>query len=595
MLLLLIGEAYPSAETPKINSPYGPTISEISVQVTNKFDPASIPKNITAPYNHPFSFTGDEMDSVLRSLSYSARSNADGALKEAQPVFSNDVISGLSGKLRDAFSKAGKNDLIFFQVWKKKYKTTGLAFIAGEKIYWKFGFINGLPFESLAPATASIEEGPAPLTNWRLVPGDGQSSSGSPRSLAVHLDYFKIGRPASDGVFAGNIESPQNLGEGKAQAVSSYKPVSQGVMWRKGGMDVMYFKKQETGKTSSEYGYKVVSEGLMWRGKPTAPGEELKAAQAGLTEEPVKKPVELLISAKAEGITPGRLEFGQGFDGAVSAEDGVKSGNALLNEYYALKKLRANNGISNEEYRKKRKELILRQGTPAPSEETKLAGYAKDKTPDEFHVEFKGEYEKDIPDRFEGFNRAMYGLNDFIYERALEPVANVYKGVTDDDLRMMVKNFFYNLTMPVQLISSLLQLEGKKAGRSLSRFFINTTLTGGLVDVAKTEFHIDRVDANFDQVLEKLGMDTGPYVVWPLSGPATARSTVGMVVDKALSPFWLFGFGLEPVTLGAGGGEKINDTALSLGFKEEIDDMAVDPYLSVRDLYLQHNQGKAAD
>lgn len=562
LLLLSKGEAYPSAETPKINSPSGPTISEISVQVTNKFDPASIPKNIAAPYNHPFSFTGDEMDSVLRSVSYSVRYNAGGVLKEPQPVFQReDIISALSQKLRDAFSKAGKNDLIFFQVWRKKSKTTGLAFIADEKICWKFGFINGLPFESLDSAAESRGEGAAPFANWRLVPIDGQSSLGSPRSLAVSLDYFKIGRPSSDGVFAGNAVSPQNLGERKSQTSASYKPINQGVMWRKGGMDVMYFQKQEAGNTSSDY---------------------------------VRKPAELLISAKAEGITPGRLDFGQGYE-AVSAEDGVKSGNALLDEYYALKKLRANNDISNEEYRKKRKELILRQGTPAPSEETKLADYAKDKTLDEFHVEFKGEYEKDIPDRFEGFNRAMYGLNDFIYERALEPMANVYKDVTDDDLRMMVKNFFYNLTMPVQLVSSLLQLEGKKAGRSIARFFINTPLTGGLVDVAKTEFHIDRVDANFDQVLKKWGMGTGPYVVWPLSGPATARSTVGMVVDKALSPFWLFGFGLEPATLGAGGGEKINDTALSLGFKEEIDDMAVDPYLSVRDLYLQHNQGKAAD
>jgi len=39
-------------------------------------------------------------------------------------------------------------------------------------------------------------------------------------------------------------------------------------------------------------------------------------------------------------------------------------------------------------------------------------------------------------------------------------------------------------------------------------------------------------------------------------------------------------------------GKKINETAINLGVKDEIDDMSVDPYLGMRDLYLQYRKGK---
>jgi phospholipid-binding lipoprotein MlaA len=619
MLLLLFskGNAHSFTVDTRTNLTTDSTVPEIRVQVTDKFDPKSLPKNLSAPCEHPFFFTENEMDFVLRSVYYAERSHERGVFTEPQSVFPREVLgSGLPEKLREAFLQAKKNELIFFQVWGKKYKTTGVVFIAGERIYWKFGLINGLPFES-SISSNGLEKDPAPPLNWQLVSGDGQNVYASPRSLVVDLDYFKIGRPGSSRS-GDNVAMAQNPGNGGAQIEPGSRHVSEGLRWQKSykasssdsaaaktkgpdslevshpSVDVVYFKKQEMDNTHSDYGFRMVSEGLLWRKKPLAPQEELKMAQSHIrVEEPSKKPEEMLL-AKVEAVIPMSSKSGQGVE-TDSGEAAMKPGNALLAEYYAIRKLRKEEAITDAEYRTRRRELILRKGA-ASAEETKFASYVKEKdtSRDEFHAEFKGVYKEDVPDRFEGFNRAMYGLNDFIYEKALEPVATVYTDVTDDDLRGIVKNFFRNLGAPVRLVSTLLQGEGGKAGRVLASFFINTALTGGLVDVAATEFHIDRVDANFDQVLKKWGMGTGSYFVWPISGPATARSTIGMLVDKMLNPFWFVGYGAQPSTIGSGG-EKINDTALNLGFKKDIDDMAIDPYLSVRDFYLQKTQGKTEE
>jgi len=102
------------------------------------------------------------------------------------------------------------------------------------------------------------------------------------------------------------------------------------------------------------------------------------------------------------------------------------------------------------------------------------------------------------------------------------------------------------------------------------------------------------VDENFDQALGRHGVGTGPYVVWPVAGPSTVRGTFGMVADTLLKPFWFLGIGTVNFT-SLGGGERVNKTALNLGAKEDIDQMAIDPYLGVRDLYFQHTQGKVRE
>lgn len=236
--------------------------------------------------------------------------------------------------------------------------------------------------------------------------------------------------------------------------------------------------------------------------------------------------------------------------------------------------------------------LELKKTAPSKPEAVRM-GIEVIKLEDEFMEEYKGELEE-VPDTFENFNRSMHGFNDFLFENVMRPVGTVYSEITDPDFRGMVKSFFENIRLPMRLVSSIFQGNAEKAGRAFARFCINTALTGGLVDVAGTEFGMKEVDEDFDQALGYNGIKTGPYLVWPIVGPSTVRATFGDIVDGFLDPMsWITPNFL--VDMGVSAEKKINNVSINLNLKDEIDEMAIDPYLSVRDLYLQYRQGKVGE
>ena len=72
-----------------------------------------------------------------------------------------------------------------------------------------------------------------------------------------------------------------------------------------------------------------------------------------------------------------------------------------------------------------------------------------------------------------------------------------------------------------------LQGERERAGMTLGRFMINTTLgVVGLFDPA-TAFGYQRHDEDFGQTLGVWGVPAGPYLMLPLLGPSNARDTAG--------------------------------------------------------------------
>ncbi len=202
--------------------------------------------------------------------------------------------------------------------------------------------------------------------------------------------------------------------------------------------------------------------------------------------------------------------------------------------------------------------------------------------------------EKDIPilsDPFEGYNRWMFGINDSLYDNAVEPFVNGYREMVDEDLRIGIRNVFNNALFPVKLLSSLLQLEFKKSGRVIVRTLINTTWGfGGLADVAGEEFGIEDVNEDLDQALGSLGLPTGPYLVLPFFGPATVRNMLGRAGDALLSPGALLSasFG-QNVIINAE--DNVNQISFIIDDKKELDESALDEYESVRDFYHQFRHG----
>jgi len=196
-----------------------------------------------------------------------------------------------------------------------------------------------------------------------------------------------------------------------------------------------------------------------------------------------------------------------------------------------------------------------------------------------------------IPDPLYGFNKAMYHVNDKLYFWVLKPTATVWKTVTPEMLRIGIKNFFYNLRFPIRFVNCLLQGKGKRAEAEFNRFLINTIIgVGGIGNPARSYPQHDPPQEDLGQTFAAWGIDNGFYHVVPLIGPTTLRDGLGMVGDLLLDPtFWL---GLEVdnlwVTMGIYTGETINSTTFRIGDYEAVKQAAVDPYVAIRNGYIQN-------
>ena len=70
----------------------------------------------------------------------------------------------------------------------------------------------------------------------------------------------------------------------------------------------------------------------------------------------------------------------------------------------------------------------------------------------------------------------MFVFNDKVILWVLMPVARGYKAVVPEIARKGVRNFFYNLGMPIRFVNCILQGKGSAAGGELGRFILNTTV-----------------------------------------------------------------------------------------------------------------------
>ncbi|MFA6411243.1 MAG: VacJ family lipoprotein [Syntrophales bacterium] len=193
-----------------------------------------------------------------------------------------------------------------------------------------------------------------------------------------------------------------------------------------------------------------------------------------------------------------------------------------------------------------------------------------------------------IADPLEPFNRAMFQFNDKLYFWFLKPVAQGYSKVVPEPARVGVSNFYTNLSFPIRFVNSLLQANFAGAASELGRFIINTVWgIGGLLDpAASKEIDLKKQRADFGQTLGVYGVGQGFYIHWPLLGPSSPRDTVGIVGDIFLYPSIYLG--PWEVWAGARVYERFNDTSLRIGDYESLKEAAIDPYVAVRDAYVQY-------
>ena len=196
-----------------------------------------------------------------------------------------------------------------------------------------------------------------------------------------------------------------------------------------------------------------------------------------------------------------------------------------------------------------------------------------------------------VEDPLEPFNRVMFNVNDFSYTWLFDPAATGFSYVIPDDIRGVINNFFYNLQEPVRSLNALLQGRFSDAGTLLVRFLINTTGgIAGLGDPAGREFGFKAVDATLGQTLGTWGLGDGFYLVIPFYGPTTLRDFAGTVVDGlALTPYYYWANGWEDhaaIYLG----KELSKLSFHLGEYEDLKKMSFDPYVAIRNIYLQRRE-----
>lgn len=189
----------------------------------------------------------------------------------------------------------------------------------------------------------------------------------------------------------------------------------------------------------------------------------------------------------------------------------------------------------------------------------------------------------------------MFEFNDKLYFWFLKPVAQGYKAVFPEGARVSVKNFFSNLKSPIRFFNCLLQADFSGAVSELGRFVVNTVWgIGGLMDPASSkDISLRKQDVDFGQTLGVWGVGQGFYIVWPFLGPSSPRDSLGTVGDYFLYPVsYVNDVAPWYAWLGVRGYEEVNRTSFSIGDYEALKEAAIDPYVAIRDAYVQYRWKK---
>ncbi len=194
-----------------------------------------------------------------------------------------------------------------------------------------------------------------------------------------------------------------------------------------------------------------------------------------------------------------------------------------------------------------------------------------------------------VYDPLEPWNRFWFAFNDIFYVHIAKPVFEAYQQVMPRQIREGVRNIWDNVGFPKRFINNLLQGKGKGAFVELGRFCTNISAGFGVMDVAaskKVLVPYDPSGEDFGQTLGRWGIGHGVYIVWPFLGPSSLRESVGFAGDCVVDPFfYVYPWELSTVS------ElylRFNDLEGTLSTYTSLRGIAVDPYIAVREAYINY-------
>jgi len=190
-------------------------------------------------------------------------------------------------------------------------------------------------------------------------------------------------------------------------------------------------------------------------------------------------------------------------------------------------------------------------------------------------------------DPYEKFNRRVFSFNQSVDRFILKPVATLYVKIVPCPLAKGINNVFNNLNEVTTIPNDILQGNLYYTAADTTRFAINSTFgLGGLIDVASYG-HLPNHVEDTGLTFAKWGYKPSAYVMLPFVGSSTVRDTLGL-------PFDYFVFSAYPfiptrcgIRIAASSLYFIDRRAQFLPFDDAINSASVDPYVFVRDAYLQ--------
>lgn len=197
---------------------------------------------------------------------------------------------------------------------------------------------------------------------------------------------------------------------------------------------------------------------------------------------------------------------------------------------------------------------------------------------------------KDPKDPYENYNRKVFAFNLSVDRHVYRPIARGYDAITPKPVQKSVANFFNNVDQVPTIANDLLQLNIPWTFQDVGRLVVNTTLgIGGLFDVAK-HMGLERHSQDFGLTLAKWGVRESPYLMVPFFAPSTARDFTASFVDYYGLSIWPY---VDPQWLSYSlYGVNLVELRAALLPTDKLIDEAFDPYVFMRDAYLQNREGK---
>jgi phospholipid-binding lipoprotein MlaA len=159
----------------------------------------------------------------------------------------------------------------------------------------------------------------------------------------------------------------------------------------------------------------------------------------------------------------------------------------------------------------------------------------------------------------DSFNRSSREFNFWMFDHVLEPTSRGYNYVMPKWGQQRIQNLFENLERPRDVINSLLQGKGRRAGNHLAAFLVNTTAGLAGMFVLSDRFIDIEPPETTNETLGVYGIPPGPYMVVPLYGETCPRCLLGAVGDVVMYPlFWIPGQAGTYASIGARGLNAIN-------------------------------------